>query len=158
MKEIPLTRGKVALVDDEDFEQLFQFQWYADLIRGRWYVMRIAGLRGRKRRIYMHRDILGIPLGVEVDHKDGNGLNNQRYNLRPATHAQNLQNRGKPSSNTSGYKGVSWFKRDGKWRACIGVDGRVIHLGYYDTAEEAARAYNEAAPKYHGKFAKLNEI
>jgi len=153
MKEITLTRGKIALVDDDDFEWLSKFRWRAYRNQcGCWYARR------GESSIFMHREILGEPLGVEVDHRDGDGLNNQRYNLRLATHSQNLCNRGKQRNNTSGYKGVSWFKRVGKWHARIQINGRDKHLGYFDILEEAARAYNVAALEHFGEFAKLNEI
>ncbi len=154
MKQVQLTQGKVALVDDEDFERLSKFKWHALYTKGHWYAVRTMD----KRLIFMHREIMAAPSRAQVDHKDGNGLNNQQYNLRLATNAQNGRNRGKQHNNTSGYKGVYWNKQDRKWRANIRCDGRIIHLGYFVNSEDAARAYNDAAIKYFGEFAKLNEI
>ncbi len=99
-----------------------------------------------------------VPPGYEIDHKDGDKLNALDDNLRICTHTQNGQNRGKQKNNTSGQKGVSWSKRVQKWRSRIMVDSKEIHLGYFDTIEDAARAYNDTAIKYFGEFAQLNDI
>lgn len=107
----------------------------------------------------LHRIIaerMNLNLSNLIDHKDGNKLNNQRDNLRPATHAENTRNSKRPINNTSGYKGVSWHKRLQKWQAKISVNGRRIHLGYFDTSEEAHAAYCKAADKYHGEFARYD--
>lgn len=94
--------------------------------------------------------------GEEVDHIDGNKLNNTRGNLRIASNAENKMNRDKQSNNTSGYKGVSFHKKYKKWRAIIGIQGKSIHLGYFSDAVEAAKAYDDSARKYHGEFARTN--
>jgi hypothetical protein len=104
----------------------------------------------------MGRAILNAPAGMIVDHRDGDGLNNQRENLRLCTHSQNMQNRRLQRNNRSGYKGVYWIKAQGVWAARITVNRVPINLGRFDTAEQAARAYDEAALKYHGEFARLN--
>lgn len=104
----------------------------------------------------MHRVIANTPAGVFTDHVDGDTLNNQCSNLRDATNAQNLQNRGKQQNNTSGYKGVSWHKGHGAFGATIGDDNNLRHLGYFATAEDAARAYDKAARELHGEFAITN--
>lgn len=160
MKQIQLTQGKVALVDDEDYKWLSKFKWYAYYNRysGHWYAARSVGPTGKQITVFMHREILAATHGVLVDHKDGNGLNNHRYNLRLATTAQNQHNRGKPRNNTSGYKGVVWNKLYEKWQAQIGIGGRQKNLGYFVNLEDAARAYNVAALEHFGEFAKLNEI
>ncbi len=151
MKEIKLTQGKVALVDDEDFERINQFKWYAHKIREMWYATRSST------RFYMHRVIMNAPSGMLVDHKDRDGLNNQKYNLRVTTNAKNLWNQGKHKDNTSGYKGVSFDKKSKKWLVQIRVnDGNARHLGYFDTVEEGAHAYDRAAKELHGEFAYLN--
>jgi hypothetical protein len=106
----------------------------------------------------MHRVIaarMGLDLSEIIDHMDGNGLNNSRSNLRAATNAQNLQNRGKQKNNTSGIKGVSWDKARSKWAAEIRSQGKRYHLGRFDTKEEAAEAYRKAAKKLHKEFAKI---
>jgi len=152
MKTIPLTQGKVALVDDEDYEFLNQFTWYGAESHGLWYAeTKISG-----KNVKMHR--LLIPDAQMVDHEDQNGCNNQRHNLRPCTNSQNLANRGPTVNNTSGYKGVDWFERDQKWRARIMCKGTYSHLGYFDCKIKAAKAYNYAAKCLFGEFAKLNEV
>lgn len=120
---------------------------------GRW---KRIGLR--QCRIHMHRLILGLDSRDTrlCDHKNGNGLDNRRANLRIATTSQNLANRGKTRRNTSGYKGVMWFKRKRKWYARIRVSGKSVHLGYFDDPIDAAKAYDDAALKHFGEFAKTN--
>ena len=157
MKEIPLTQGKVALVDDDDFEWLSQFKWYAVKFGRTFYAVRQAPrVNGKQRTIWMHREVLGLKPGdPRVDHRDGDGLNNQRMNLREATHRQNMMNsRGR--SGSSRFKGVDWDKRAKKWRARISVNGKKKHLGYFIDEEEAARAYDEKAKKIFGEFARVN--
>jgi hypothetical protein len=154
MKEISLTRGLVALVDDEDFESLSQHKWCSD---GNGYAGRHIQhptKPGRRIFLYMHRAIVGLEVGDKRkgDHRDGNGLNNQRYNLRPATHAENMCNARMRKDNTSGFKGVSWDKYTGRWQAAIHVSNKRIHLGRHDTPEGAHAAYCEASKKYHGEF------
>lgn len=154
MKEIPLTKGYVALVDDEDFERLSRWKWCAAERRGgRVYASRAGG------RILMHREILGLTdFRIKTDHADRNGLNNQRHNLRAATNQQNLSNIGPKRQNRSGFKGVSWFAARGKWIATIQVNGRSKALGYFTSAEAAAKAYNDAAVEHFGEFAWLNKL
>jgi hypothetical protein len=155
MKEIPLTRGLVALVDDADFEYLSQFKWYADR---KGYALRSAPHpdgSGRNKSIQMHRDLLGLKHDdpVLVDHEDLNKANNQRYNLRIANKSQNQHNQGIRKNNTSGFKGVTWNKSFGRWHARIRVNTTRKHLGYFDTPEEAHAAYQKAAIDLHGEFA-----
>lgn len=147
MAEILLSAGKYATVDDVDFEWLSQWKW---TYSGHGYVHR--GDNGRK--IYMHRLIAGWD---RVDHIDGNGLNNQRSNLRPTSIAENGRNRGANRNNTSGYKGV-FRNSKSTWSSRIVSDGKNKYLGSFKSKEEAALAYNEAALKYHGEFARLNVI
>lgn len=113
---------------------------------------------GQRGTIFMHRVILNTPLGYETDHSNGDGLDNRKENLRIATASQNKWNRNKYKNNTSGYKGVSWEKDRGRWRAYIILKTERIHLGYFNDKHEAARAYNAAAIKYHGEFACLNQV
>lgn len=106
----------------------------------------------------MHRVILGVDSSVEVDHRNGDGLDNRKSNLRPATRQQNCANVGKSSRNTSGYIGVTWNKKLRKWHAQIKVNRKNIHIGHYATKEEAARARAELARRIHGDFASRHEV
>ena len=157
MKQIKLTQGQVTQVDDEDFEYLNQFNWYALYDPGTksFYATRnCPRLFGKQKKIKMHRVIMNTPEDMQVDHINHDTLYNLRENLRNCTMTQNNRNRGKQADNTSGYKGVSQSRK--KWQAQIRVDGKDIHLHTYPTREEAARAYDEAAKMYHGDFAVLN--
>ena len=159
MKHIQLTQGKFALVDNVDFEYLNQWKWYAHKRRKTWYAGR--NVRSCSVQIQMHQLILkrmGYIRHKLTDHKNGNGLDNRRHNLRPATFAQNNHNRQLAANNTSGYKGVYWFKRTTKWVARIMVHGKYFYLGAFQYKIDAAKAYNKAAKKFFGKFAKVNKI
>jgi hypothetical protein len=157
MREIPLTQGKIAQVDDEDFERLSQWKWQASVLTGGLcYARRGESRGGVERKIYMHHEVLGVPSSTEVDHANGNGVDNRKDNLRLGTHAQNLRNTGLRTNNTSGYKGVHYDSARGKWKAEICVRGKGHHLGRFPTAEEAARAYDAAARAHSGEFAWLN--
>ena len=151
-KEIPLTRGKVAIVDDDDFERMSKLKWKARRDRtGTWYAERNTGDQ-KFNGIGMHRMILDTAAPF-IDHRNGDGLDNRRENLRPATHSQNQANRRRLPTNTSGYKGVTWNKKSAKWQAGIKVDGRSFHLGLHDTAQAAGDAYAAAAVRHFGEFA-----
>lgn len=155
MKRIPLTQGFAAWVDDADYERVSQYNWWASQHGNRTYAVRHVWVRkGVYRKELLHRFILQPNPKVQIDHKDGNGLNCTRDNMRPATNTQNSQNKRKTSRNTSGYKGVSRFR--GRWRAKICVNYLDIHLGVWDTAFAAALAYDKAAKIYHGEYAALN--
>jgi len=159
MKLIPLTQGQFAKVSDEWYEELNKFKWYAvyNPCTESFYANRNSSrLFGKQKKILMHRVIAGTPDGMETDHRDGDTLNNLPDNLRNCTNIQNQCNRGKQANNKSGFKGVTWYKRSKIWRVQIKVYGKVIHLGYYLIPEQAARAYDKAAKKYFGEFAKLN--
>lgn len=160
MKTIPLTQGKVALVDDEDYDALAAHRWYAKKSRGsRFYAVRNGPQgRGPRQTVLMHAAIAGTPTGMVTDHIDRDGLNNQRSNLRVCNIAENASNRGKNKNNSTGFKGVGRHPRheSNLWVAQIWKLNRRIHLGVFPTAEAAARAYDEAAPLHHGKFAVLN--
>lgn len=158
MKEIQLTRGKVTLVDDDNYDELMQFRWYAYhcLINGAWYAQRSIGSRLHSQLEHMHRRIMKAPLDFEVDHRNLDTLDNRKENLRLATRQQNAANRRRQINNTSGFKGVSLFRRDNNFKAQIKVDGHKMHIGYFDTPEAAAHAYDAAALRYFGEFAWLN--
>jgi AP2 domain. len=151
-KEIKLTQGMVAIVDDEWFDYLNQFKWQATKMKnGKWYASRV---------VKMHREIAGViaiqPTKVDVDHRNQNGLDNRVENLRVGTRSQNMSNTKKYSTNTSGYKGVMWSKRQSKWIAQIKYHGKLFHLGVFDNKIDAARAYDAAATDKFGEFAGLN--
>lgn len=154
MKKIPLTQGLFALVDDADFEAVSKFKWHAKRDRKQFYATRkIPKKSGGQKTVWLHGFLMP---GIRVDHIDGDGLNNQRANFRDATLSQNSCNRGPNKNNTSGFKGVNWAKKVNKWHAKIMLTGRRYHLGYFNSAAEAARAYDAAALKLHGDFAYLN--
>lgn len=155
MKEIQLTQGKVALVDDEDFDRVNMFNWHACLNRHVWYARRSEW--PSLKAVRMHSFVLalhGSSGSVQIDHRDGNGLNNQKSNLRVATRAQNQINRGLPCNNTSGFKGV--YRKGRSWVARLHYNGSKISLGSYADPAEAARAYDRKARELFGEFAWLN--
>ena len=150
LRHIPRT-----VVDEADYGLVEAAgPWHLSICDGKWYARRpVRGGDGSVRWQGMHTFLTGWPL---VDHIDGDGLNNRRSNLRPATPSQNNANRRKSRQNTSGFKGVSYYHRTSRWRAYVGVDGKAIHLGYFDTAIDAARAYDAAALEHFGEFARIN--
>lgn len=163
MKEIKLGGlggGFVALVDDQFFDYLSQFNWSAVKSRhgGRVYTYRREMVDGKRKQLWMHRVVAGLAgmdiAGRDVDHRNLNTLDNTVGNLRAATRSANLCNRGKMRSNQTGAKGVSWDKRSERFRADITVNGRQITLGRFSNREDAADAYAVAAVKYHGEFAR----
>lgn len=157
MKEIKLTRNQVCIVDDEDFKWLSQYKWYADFVQSDNKFRARSRLNGTlKSAILMHRLILEAKKNELIDHKNMNPLDNRRCNLRKATKAKNMQNRNKQKNNTSGFKGVSWSKNAKKWRATIRSEGIWKFLGNFNTKQEAALAYNNAANSMHGEFSNVN--
>lgn len=157
MKEIQLTRGKVALVDDEDFEWLNQWKWHVSKYG---YAMRHFILQdGKRTKKYMHRQILELEKGDGkfVDHIDGNILNFCRSNLRICSKPENNRNQCIRKNNTSGFKGVCWHKASRKWMAHITGNGNYQYLGLFHTPEAAYAAYCEAALKQHGEFANFGD-
>lgn len=162
MKQIPLTKGQYAVVDDEDYAWLSAFNWHT-LPTGAGSNRPVAATGyikdGTNTRRLMHRMILehrGTQLeGLDVDHINGNTLDNRRHNLRACTHTQNMQNKRKMKATSSRYKGVS-RRKSGRWRAYIRIDGRLIHLGQWDSELEAARMYDAAARQRFGQYARLN--
>lgn len=160
MKEIELTQGKVALVDDEDYEYLSRWNWHASKGNTTYYAKRnyyVSENPPVQRPKLMHRAIFerrGVELnGLGVDHINGDGLDNRWANLRPATDRDNARNRRRQAGCVS--KGIHMY--EGRcWRAQIHVVDKQIHLGYYLTRKDAEAAYDEAATRYFGEFAKTN--
>jgi hypothetical protein len=154
LKRIKLTNKMVTLVDDKWYPHLSQFTWQAryDRTTGKYYAARQVD----RKFIYMHREILNAPDGLHVDHVNGDTLNNQEENLRLATSAENAWNRDKYKNNTTGFKGVTYDKERGKFRAQITVHRKAKNLGRYDTPIEAAHVYDRAAREYHEKYGCTN--
>lgn len=158
MKEVILTQGKVAFVDDEDYESVSENTWRADCVNGKWYAVRQKQVNRISKKIYMHRQIMNAPKGMEVDHIDGNGLDNRKDNMRVVTHNQNMKNKKVNSNNKWGYTGVHFSGRDRVFQAYIQNGKHHVYLGKFDNPVSAAIAYNEAATKYFGEYARLNVI
>lgn len=152
MKKIPLTQGQFALIDDEDFEVVNKLKWFAAYQKDRnKYLV-------RNKDTMLHRMLLNVTDSkIQVDHINGNPLDNRRCNLRTCTNKQNMMNRFLQKNNTTGYKGVRKSGLKG-FRATIQVNNKKINLGSYKTIKEAAIAYNNGALKYFGEFANLNRI
>lgn len=155
-KLIPLTKDLYAIVDKEDYDFLIQWEWRATNFNGLYYATKTEN----GKQILMHRFLMNDTQSNRfIDHKDGDTLNNQKSNLRPCSHAENMRNRVLIcKTNTSGFKGVCWRKDRLRWHAQIRFETKKINLGYFTSIIEAAKAYNEAAIKYHGEFARLNQI
>jgi len=157
-RRIPLTQGRFAIVDPQDYERLSKYKWRLCRTKGKKVLyaersMRLPG--GKYSRQLMHRQLIKAPEGYIIDHVNGSGLDNRQANLRLATVAQNAWNSNKRNPR-SGYKGVCFAKDKGLWRAVIVCHGRRIHIGYFRDKIAAARAYDAAAKKYYKEFARLN--
>lgn len=155
MKKIKLTKNKIALVDDEDYNMVSQYKWSCrNNGSDNLYAVRTTK---DKKSIYMHRQILKVcNKNTHVDHINGNSLDNRKCNLRTCSNEQNRRNSKLNKRNKVGYKGVRTRDNINKFAAYINYKGRFYHLGYYDTAIEAAKARDKKAIELHGKFAKLN--
>ena len=156
MKQIILSDGSSVKVDDEDYEILSQWKWSAN---GNGYAVRGVHIGNRKyKKVYLHRQIMKAEKGQKIDHINGDCTDNRKENLRFATQAQNAMNIGLRKNNKSGAKGVMFEERRNKWRAEIKVNYKNKFLGYFENQIDATKAYNQAALKYHGEFAKLNDL
>lgn len=153
MKVIELTRGKVTIVDDEDFDYLAQWRWSCG---NNGYARRGGYINGKKKTLSMSREIMGDPKGLIVDHINGHILDNRRSNLRIVTVAQSNINKGCQKRNQFGAKGVHWCKTTRKYQAMIGFNKKAHYLGQFLTLQEAKSAYDKACIELHGAFARLN--
>jgi hypothetical protein len=160
-RRIPLTQGKYAIVDPEDYERLNSHKWYAINCKNTFYAGRNSSVPKTKKRLYikMHNQVINPPKGLILDHINRNGLDNRKANLRPVTCAQNILNRPyvfKRKNSRSKYKGVTWHKAQNKWQVQICYNGKHKTIAYFQNEIDAAKAYDEAAKKYHKDFAVLN--
>ncbi len=154
MKEIKLTQGKVALVDDCNYEWLNQWKW---CLSGSGYAIRRSPtVNGNQGVILMHRLIMNTPDDKETDHKNGIGWDNRKNNLRIVNRSQNMMNRRSNKNTSSKYKGVCWHRRNRRWCAKVSFNRKQIHLGCFTCEKEAALAYNRGAKELFGEFARLN--
>lgn len=152
MKTIPLTQNKEAIVSDRDFKELSKYKWH---VTAQGYAGRGKVIDGKRTVVLMHRE---IKQGKEIDHINCDRLDNRRSNLRISTRSQNMANTPIRSTNTSGYKGVSWSKSNKKWYSYICIEGKTKCIGHFTDKLEAAKAYNLEARKYFGNFARLNNV
>lgn len=148
MREIPLTKGMVAIVDDDDYAELSQFKWHYNS----GYAVR--GINRGRQKVLMHRYINKTPDGMETDHINGNKLDNRKENLRAVNSSQNNINKAMQKNNTSGTRGVFWHKATKRWVSSIGLNGKSVHIGYFKDKAEAETAYQNAAQSLHGEYAR----
>ena len=154
MKLLPLSQGKFAKVDNEDFESLLQWKWtYSG-----GYAYRVKTINKKSKKIWLHRFINKTPDVLYTDHINGDRLDCRKQNLRNCTYAQNNKNVKTRKDNKSGYRGVYWEKGMKKWRSVISAEGEKVCLGFFNSAIDAAKAYNKKALELHGSFARLNDI
>ena len=161
MKKLELVNGGYALVDNEDYPKLKDYRWFKVQIPGGHtpYVLRRFTEDGESKKVYLHKQIMGVPLGseFEVDHENRNGLDCRRKNLRVLTTAENQENTKVRTDSSSGYRGVYFHKGAGKWRAKIDLRGKRVHLGLYTNKNKAAYAYNVASEILH-QYGRPNKI
>jgi len=163
-KQIPLTQSKFAIVDNEDYEWLMQWKWCAAKVRNTFYATRVIGTRLNQQTISMHRLIMNTAKEMQTDHRNHNGLDNRKENIRTCTHSENQHNRKVTHKGTSKYKGVCWKKGitykghqyDGKWCTQITNKDKSIHIGYFNDEIKAAKAYDQKAKELFGEFAHTN--
>lgn len=163
MKKIKISgkkgSGLFVKIDDADHESLSKYTWWVfGSSPERKYVGTEALISGKLKKFYIHRLIMGFPVGMDIDHINGDVLDNRRINLRVCTRSENVQNMRNVRGGSSKYKGVYWSTQERKWRAMIGLNGKGRSLGYYKSERSAAISYNKAAIKLFGEYAKLNAI
>ncbi len=156
MVEIPLTQGKFALIDDEDYDMVSLFKWYIIKNFNTYYAMTKVTINKKRFSILMHRLILNAKPDELSDHKNHNGLDNRRENIRLCTQQQNCMNRKSRINTSSIYKGVYWHKRERRWRAQVKLNNKSFHLGYFYSEIFAAGVYDKKAKELFGEFARLN--
>ena len=158
---VPLSRGYETIIDAEDVRLICSDNWCVTgpgLQTGDGgciYAMRIDTTSGKRVSLRLHRVIMNAPDNLQVDHINGNGLDNRKSNLRLVTHTQNMLNQRKAKDNTSGYKGVHWNKTRGRWQATIQANGKAKYLGLFDDPAEAHEAYVAASQKFHGPYGRI---
>jgi HNH endonuclease len=156
-RRIYLGEEEWAIVEPEDYYRFGNFKWGINGSGDRYYAVRNAKTgTGKTKRVYMHREIMNPPAGLFVDHKNNDPLDNRRENLRLATRSQNMQNKRKKKNATSKYFGVHLIKAEKKWSARVKHEGKLVFSARFDNEIDAAHAYDAAAKKYHGEFARLN--
>lgn len=151
---IALTQGMEAIIDADDASLVLGVNWYAVCDQRKYYAQRKIWAGDIRKTLKLHRLILAVDASLVVDHVNGNGLDCRRANLRAATCAQNLWNAGPSANNKSGFKGVHWSSSAGKWQAQIMFNMKKKSLGYFEDKNDAHKAYQAAAAKYHGEFAR----
>ena len=158
MRKIPLTKGKFALIDDEDFGRVAKYSWYAHPSKNQWYAVRTQLIAGIRQWIPLARFIMKTPFGAIVDHINHDGLDNRKINLRTCTPLENSANRAPRATGSSKYKGVRVRIKSlgGYIHAQIGYNGKFLHLGTFGTEIDAAMAYDKAATELYGVFAYIN--
>ena len=161
MKHIELTKGKIAIVDDDDYEILSKWKWHICAAGYASRKQKSYEVTTTRKQIYMHRVINGTEDGFFTDHINGNKLDNRKENLRSVTTSENLRNKKMPKNNKTGFKGVfnmgeKYMNRP--WRAAIRIDGKTVFLGYFETSLHAAVAYDKSAKENFGEFARLNNV
>jgi len=161
MKQIPITGGAVVLCDDEDYAKLIRFRWRRTYFKNKHTQYAMAYVRNEGKYsgcVYMHRLLTDAGKGQQVDHIDGNGLNNQKANLRLCSQSQNNVNGRKRAGSSSQHKGVTWRKDTGKWQAQAWANGKRYSLGCYQSEERAALAYNRFMVDQFGEFVRQNDV